>query len=218
MLVLTRKAGEIITIGNDIRLHIVRVTSGRVTIGIEAPRELHIAREDAPTIPETYDDPLPEPHDEGERAMLGYPKTPTPQIRTRTRRRAAHGLVAVGALDTTPESGDDPRAVLGEAVAFLTAARHHALADHLGTAAAERLTAAAKAFELIGAEALADQVRDALTKREVLGESAITSVLERAVHDAGETIARALAVYASRTGQAPSAARPVIQRHVAATG
>ena len=46
MLVLTRKAGQIITIGEDIRIKIVDIGSGIVKIGIEAPRELPIYREE----------------------------------------------------------------------------------------------------------------------------------------------------------------------------
>lgn len=46
MLVLTRKAGQIITIGEDIRIKIVDIGNGIVKIGIEAPRELPIYREE----------------------------------------------------------------------------------------------------------------------------------------------------------------------------
>lgn len=46
MLVLTRKAGQIITIGDDIRIKIVDVGNGVVKIGIEAPKDLPIYREE----------------------------------------------------------------------------------------------------------------------------------------------------------------------------
>ncbi|TWU40139.1 hypothetical protein Q31b_34840 [Novipirellula aureliae] len=44
MLVLSRKVGETIEIGSDITLIITRATSGRVQIGIDAPREVAVRR------------------------------------------------------------------------------------------------------------------------------------------------------------------------------
>lgn len=44
MLVLSRKAGEEIYIGDNIRLVVNRVSSNRVTIGIAAPESVHIVR------------------------------------------------------------------------------------------------------------------------------------------------------------------------------
>ncbi|MBF0558727.1 MAG: carbon storage regulator CsrA [Nitrospirae bacterium] len=46
MLVLTRKAGQIITIGEDIRIRVVDIGNGVVKLGIEAPREMPIYREE----------------------------------------------------------------------------------------------------------------------------------------------------------------------------
>jgi len=46
MLVLSRKVGEKILIGNDIAVTVVRVAQGMVRIGVEAPRELPIVREE----------------------------------------------------------------------------------------------------------------------------------------------------------------------------
>ena len=43
MLVLSRKAGESIRIGDDITIHIVK-TGDRVRIGIEAPRSVNVVR------------------------------------------------------------------------------------------------------------------------------------------------------------------------------
>jgi carbon storage regulator len=44
MLVLTRKLGESITIGDDIRLTIIAVKGTQVKIGIEAPAEVMVHR------------------------------------------------------------------------------------------------------------------------------------------------------------------------------
>jgi carbon storage regulator len=46
MLVLTRRAGESIVIGNGIKLTIVNIGPGRVKIGIDAPRSVRIDREE----------------------------------------------------------------------------------------------------------------------------------------------------------------------------
>ena len=46
MLVLSRKVGERILIGDNIAVTVVRVSQGTVRIGIEAPKELPIVREE----------------------------------------------------------------------------------------------------------------------------------------------------------------------------
>ena len=46
MLVLSRKVGQRILIGDDISITIVRIAQGGVRIGIEAPRELSVVREE----------------------------------------------------------------------------------------------------------------------------------------------------------------------------
>lgn len=46
MLVLTRKAGEAIYIGNDIKIVIVQIKGHQVQVGIEAPKTIHIKREE----------------------------------------------------------------------------------------------------------------------------------------------------------------------------
>jgi len=46
MLVLSRKAGERIWIGDEISVTVVRITGGGVRIGIEAPHEMPVIREE----------------------------------------------------------------------------------------------------------------------------------------------------------------------------
>ena len=46
MLVLSRKVGEKILIGNEIAVTVVRVAQGVVRIGVEAPPDLPIIREE----------------------------------------------------------------------------------------------------------------------------------------------------------------------------
>jgi len=44
MLVLARKTGESIDVGNDVRITIIRTAGDVVRVGIEAPKELRILR------------------------------------------------------------------------------------------------------------------------------------------------------------------------------
>ncbi len=46
MLVLSRKVGERILVGDQITITVVRVTNGGVRIGIEAPGEMTVVREE----------------------------------------------------------------------------------------------------------------------------------------------------------------------------
>jgi carbon storage regulator len=46
MLVVTRKVREAILIGDNIRVTVDSVSGGRIRIGIEAPKELKILREE----------------------------------------------------------------------------------------------------------------------------------------------------------------------------
>jgi len=46
MLILSRKANESIRIGNDIVVTVVELGRGRVRLGIEAPREVPVHREE----------------------------------------------------------------------------------------------------------------------------------------------------------------------------
>jgi carbon storage regulator len=44
MLVLNRKAGESLLIGDDVRITVVQISSHRVRLGIEAPSNINILR------------------------------------------------------------------------------------------------------------------------------------------------------------------------------
>jgi len=46
MLILTRKKGEAIAIGDHIQVQVLNVKGGQVRIGIDAPREVQINREE----------------------------------------------------------------------------------------------------------------------------------------------------------------------------
>jgi carbon storage regulator len=46
MLVLSRKEGETIRIGDDIEITVVRVSGNRVRVGISAPRDVSVTRPD----------------------------------------------------------------------------------------------------------------------------------------------------------------------------
>ena len=46
MLVLSRKVGEVITIGSDIKITVLGIDRGLVRLGIDAPKEISIHREE----------------------------------------------------------------------------------------------------------------------------------------------------------------------------
>ena len=46
MLILTRKSGETITIGENIQIRVLGVKGGQVRIGVDAPREVSVNREE----------------------------------------------------------------------------------------------------------------------------------------------------------------------------
>ncbi|QDU38645.1 Carbon storage regulator [Maioricimonas rarisocia] len=55
MLVLTRKEGEEIVIGNDIRVRVLRVRGGQIRVGIDAPREVRIIRSELAPAPDAHE-------------------------------------------------------------------------------------------------------------------------------------------------------------------
>jgi len=58
MLVLSRKAGEGIVLGDGIRITVVRVSPGNVRLGVEAPEGTPIARQEV----HQHQAPASEPH------------------------------------------------------------------------------------------------------------------------------------------------------------
>jgi len=46
MLILTRKKGEAIAIGDNIQIQVLNVKGGQVRIGIDAPRDVSVNREE----------------------------------------------------------------------------------------------------------------------------------------------------------------------------
>lgn len=59
MLVLTRKIGESLMIGDNIKLTVVGVKSGQVRLGIDAPKEIQIQREELLRVESDSDSMLP---------------------------------------------------------------------------------------------------------------------------------------------------------------
>lgn len=46
MLVLSRKVGESLILGNEIRIKVIEVRGGQVRLGVEAPPEISVVREE----------------------------------------------------------------------------------------------------------------------------------------------------------------------------
>jgi carbon storage regulator len=57
MLILTRKKGESIAIGDNIQVQVLNVKGGQVRIGIDAPRDVQINREECDPSMMIEDDP-----------------------------------------------------------------------------------------------------------------------------------------------------------------
>lgn len=61
MLVLSRKIGEKIHVGKDITIEVRRVAGNRVTIAVEAPREVRILRGELKESAEAFEPEQPQP-------------------------------------------------------------------------------------------------------------------------------------------------------------
>ena len=46
MLIITRKRGQGLTIGNSIRIHVVETSSGSVKLGVDAPPDVSVYRDE----------------------------------------------------------------------------------------------------------------------------------------------------------------------------
>jgi carbon storage regulator CsrA len=53
MLVLSRKVGEELVVGDNIRITVVDIGNGRVKIGVTAPRDVHVLRSELQVHPAT---------------------------------------------------------------------------------------------------------------------------------------------------------------------
>ena len=70
MLVLTRKVGERILIGDKIAVTVVRIGQGGVRLGIEAPNDLEVIREEL----QREGQERPQPADSSAASRVGAPK------------------------------------------------------------------------------------------------------------------------------------------------
>lgn len=46
MLILTRRVGESVTIGNDVKVRVLAVKGNQVRVGVDAPKEVPVHREE----------------------------------------------------------------------------------------------------------------------------------------------------------------------------
>jgi carbon storage regulator CsrA len=68
VLILSRKAGETIVVGDNITITINRVASNRVSLGIAAPADVRITRGELKPLPS---EPAAEHHHEADEALVG---------------------------------------------------------------------------------------------------------------------------------------------------
>lgn len=46
MLILTRREGEVVCIGTDVRITVLGIKSGQIRLGVDAPRDVAVHREE----------------------------------------------------------------------------------------------------------------------------------------------------------------------------
>lgn len=46
MLILTRRLGEVLRVGDDIKVHVVGVKGGQIRLGVDAPKDVPVHREE----------------------------------------------------------------------------------------------------------------------------------------------------------------------------
>lgn len=56
MLILRRKAGQLLKIGDDIEVRVLRVSKGRVRLGIEAPDDVRVVRAETDFFQNSFDE------------------------------------------------------------------------------------------------------------------------------------------------------------------
>ncbi|RLA55502.1 MAG: carbon storage regulator [Gammaproteobacteria bacterium] len=66
MLILTRRAGESLMVGDDIIVTVLSVKGNQVRIGIDAPRDVAVHREEIYNRIQDSSEPAPEPTPEGQ--------------------------------------------------------------------------------------------------------------------------------------------------------
>ena len=73
MLVLTRKVGERIQIGNDITVVVTKCAGNRVTLGIEAPRDVRIVRGELEEVINAFGAEEESPKEDDEQVSVPFP-------------------------------------------------------------------------------------------------------------------------------------------------
>jgi carbon storage regulator len=76
MLVLTRKSGEAVRIGDQITLKVIEIRGNQVRLGVEAPRDLSIHREEVYAV--IHAPILPDSAESGANTTTDVPVPPTP--------------------------------------------------------------------------------------------------------------------------------------------